>query len=549
MRERVLESIRLGLDEIRRLNVVLGYTNIAVLDIKNSCLGGELLNDRAIAERGYKKLRDWMEFTSSHGTTLEFNSPTYTRVTLGALNDLIEMVRDEETRVVARTMRTRLALSVALRIHRGTGRWAGPHSRAYHPTVVCAGSPEVLWVRSWIANGRVPGWIGRALDGPQLPMQVTETASKDWKTELTTYHSPSFALGVSTRPLSQQSDVFMVHYTRPGASRPGVVYSRYLIDEKWFGDSYHPTDRTRSRNLNDEGRFLGVQWGPRAIGMYAPRSKRRNFESAKATLIWTQRELVDEIWVGDRRIERLPADVPRGTVVVVGSGDALVAVLPLTITDLGRDAPLRLVEIQGDLVLEMYNYKGPRNTASSSISQPQCGFYAQVAERAHHADGKAFGELVARGVVKDHAETPLAYLAGGEQLWAVEYARDGKVLGIEIDLVKWELKRRWTQDGELGWPMLESPVARQTGNGRVVVRDAVLECGESPAWLFADPETSLWAAGYHGEPAPLALTVPGGKVEIESMGAGTVVWENGAVSVDAVGLEGTPTVVGGKLAE
>ena len=146
-------------------------------------------------------------------------------------------------------------------------------------------------------------------------------------------------------------------------------------------------------------------------------------------------------------------------------------------------------------------------------------------------------------MLQDITRPPYVYAGEGERPWTVEYARDGRTLGIEIDLMAWRLKRRWTEAGELGWPMLESPVARQARGGRVTVGAATLECGEAAGWLFACPERGRWVAGYHGlEPAPLRLTVPGGSVEIEAMGTGTVVWDSGQVSVEAVGLRGTPNV-------
>lgn len=95
--------------------------------------------------------------------------------------------------------------------------------------------------------------------------------------------------------------------------------------------------------------------------------------------------------------------------------------------------------------------------------------------------------------------------------------------------------------------MIETPAARQNADGMVVVGDATLTCGKNPAWLYADPSGNLWAAGYHGPPAPLALEVPDGKVEIEAMGTGTVVWDRGNISVEAVELRGKPAVTGGGL--
>jgi len=541
MRQRVLESIRLGLGAIRRIDVTIRYTNIAALDIANTCVGGELIGDADIAVRGRRKLEEWMTYTWSQGACFEYNSPTYSRVTVGALNYLIRDIRDEELRVLARAMRARLALGIALRIHRGTGRWAGPHSRAYQPTVVCERQPEVLGLRRWIAEGSVSPWIANVLDHAPVPMAVTETASRTRKTALTTYHAPSFALGVATREQGKQSDVFMVHYRRPGAPRPGVLYSRYLTNDKWMGDFYHQSDRSYSRNLLDEGLFYGVQSGPRAIGLYTPRSS-RSCTSAKAALIWTQRAFVDEIWAGGQRIESLPAPVPEGAVVVVVSGDALMAIRPLAMTHLGDEHPLQLTAVGDNLVLEMYNYRGPERPLRVLRKHPQCGFYAEVAERTHYRDGLAFAEAVARGVITERVIPSFELPASQNRIWHAAYARDGRSIGIEVDLSRWALKRRWTEAGDLGWPMLESPVAGQARDGVVAVGNARLECGPGPAWLFADPAADLCVAGYHGPPRALRLSVRGRRVTLDAMGTGTIVWQDGAVSVDALGVQGTANV-------
>jgi hypothetical protein len=552
MRERVLEAIQLGLEEIRRLDVLVAYTNITLLDIVNTCLGGELLGDTEIARRGYRKLVAWMAFTDRAGTPFEYNSPTYTPVTLRALAQLAALVRHSNTRTRALTALARLGLSAALHIHTGTGRWAGPHSRAYHPSVVAETEAEIELLRGWIAAGTLPAWIEDALSRRPEVFEVTETAFAEMDLGITTYHSRSFALGVSAKEAGGQSDVVMAHYVRPGALRPGVFFSRYLTNDKWLGDFYHATDRTKSRNLIEEGRFYGVQQGPRAIGLYTL-GKTGALHSAKAALIWTQRELIDEIWIDGRRIEQLPVDIEPDEVVVLGSGDVWFAVLPLTVTNLGRSAPLRLVERTGDLVLELYNYLGPEKSfwelswpGAFYKGQPQCGFYLEVAERDAYAEGHALAQAIKGGALWDETAPPFTYAGEAERNWTVEYSRDGRMLGIEVDLMKWQLVRRWTDAGPMGWPMLESPVARQTRVGRVEVDGAVLTCGSEAGWLFACPKTGRYVAGYHGlRPAPLTLTVPEGSVQVPMMGTGTVVWDCGAVTVEAVDLQGEIKVTGG----
>jgi hypothetical protein len=556
MQARVLDAIRLGLDEIHRLDVLVVYTNIALLDIFNTSVGGELLGEPEIARRGYRKLVEWMAVTDENGHPFEYNSPTYTAVAIRALAWLVGTVRDKATAVRARLALARLGVSAALHIHRLTGRWAGPHSRAYHPSIVCETEAEIVRMRRWIEVGVLPAWMADILGACPETFSVVETAFAQRHLGLSTYQTPAFALGVSVKEASGQSDVMMSHYVRSDAERPGVFYTRYLTNDKWLGDFYHATDRTRSRNLIEEGHFYGVQRGPRAIGLYAP-GRMGVIHSAKVALIWTERARIDEIWVGRNRVSSLPLEVPEGEVVVVGSGEAWFAVMPLARTDLGRDAPVRLVEIQGDLVLEIYNYLGTDKTfwelgwpGAFYQGKPHCGVYLEMADRSDYDDGGDFAWVVSEGSLRDEVQVPFTYAGERERLRTIAYAREGAALGLEVDLMAWALKRRWTEAGPLGWPMLEAPIVRQTRTGRVAVGDATLTCGEAPAWLLALAETGRYVAAYHGrDAAPLTLRVPEGRVEIPAMGMGTVVWDNGQIIVDAIGVQGDVRITGGELVD
>jgi hypothetical protein len=461
-RERVEQAIRLGLQEIARLDVLVAYTNITVLDILNSCLGGELLGDAVIAQRGYAKLAAWMTYTNQHGHPLEYNSPTYGAVTIRALKRLIDLVQDEATRANAQRMIAKLAHSIALHIHTPTGRWAGPHGRAYQPSVVCETPPEINMVRGWVADSTIPAWIGELLDQRPATFQVVETAERNRKLAITTYHAPTYVLGTATSSFNPQANVCMAHFTRPNADRPGVLYTRYITNDKWFGDAYHATDRTKTRNLPDEGDFFSVQQANRTIGIYGPQNFRHG-SSAKAVLIWTQLAQVDEIWVGSERVAALPATVAPGEVIVIGSGDVYVAVQPLTITAMGKATPVQLVERDGDLVLELYNYQGPEKRfwemnwpGAFYKGKPIAAFYLEMAARSDYRNGATFGETVASGTIVEHLDAAYTYPAEGERRYAISYQRAGEELGIDIDLMGWQLKRRWTEGGDLGWPALET---------------------------------------------------------------------------------------------
>jgi hypothetical protein len=213
---------------------------------------------------------------------------------------------------------------------------------------------------------------------------------------MSTYLCEAFAMGVASKDLTSQanrfvegeSSVFITH-TKCGDA-VSVLVSKYILDEKWLGDFRTTPSRSNTQLQPDEGRFYGVQDGTRMIGVYAPRviGARQPCSGLKLALIWQRRDLVDEIWVDDRKIESLPTDVAEGSTVVVGSGQAWVAIRPLARTHLSHRPPLRLVERQGSLVLEIYNYEGVAKTfwelgwpGSFYQGQPQCGFYAEVAER------------------------------------------------------------------------------------------------------------------------------------------------------------------------
>ena len=114
--------------------------------------------------------------------------------------------------------------------------------------------------------------------------------------------------------------------------------------------------------------------------------------------------------------------------------------------------------------------------------------------------------------------------------------------------MQWDLKRRWTHEGDLDFPMLTAPIVHQSRSGRIEIDNAALTFGNGAGWLYNSPNQDLCIAGYHGpKPGPMTLTLPNGKVEIESLTCGTIIWQNGKVTVDALDLKNAPKVTGGQI--
>lgn len=552
-RQATRESIHFALEAVERLDVTQLYTNIAIKDFVNTILGGQLLSNQHFRERGQKRFLSWMQLTDTNGIPVEYNSPTYYRVAIRSLDHLARLASDPDTRSRTRTALARLGLSKALHIHPKTRRMSGPHGRAYQNTIQLEDTPEQRHILKWIDEGTLPFWIKDAMDQQPAIFELHETPLKQMQAVISTRHTPSYAFGLATREWPAQANTLFAHYLRRGADRHGVIYARYLTDDKWLGSFYHATDRATDRNLSDEGSFRGVQNKGSAIGVYSLAvpfggQKPDPVNSVKTTIIWQDGVDAGETRVGNRKVD-LPATVEEGETVVVISRSILSAVRPLSRSHLGNSTQAILDNRNGDLVLDLYSYSGQpmehKALHKASRGRHYGAFYFEIAERSEYANVDAFHEAVASASIRD----TLIESDDGTRL-SIGFERPDRNLGLEIDLESFDLKRRWDETGDLGFPMLESPIARENQTGRVEVGDAVLTCGKEAGWLFAPPGTGRYVAAYHGlEPAPLKLEVPGGSVKIAAMGTGTVVWDNGQVTIDAIALEGAPIVAGGQLSQ
>ncbi len=559
---RVKDRIRIALDAVRRIDVSPVYSNIVAQDIANSILGGELLGAPEYTLRGVKKLRAWLNLIDQSGIPHEYNSPSYSFVTIEALRKVVALSAHAEAGALAQLIIVRVGLSVALRIHPETGRLAPPHCRAYYPQLAFESPPESRAFSRLISGGALPAWLDVLLKHRPRPMMVSETSDALAGTVISSYLDREFSLGVATQELatqsnrfiSNQSNVFSIHYKRGKRATPGVVFSRYLINDKWLGDYRTTPSRSNDHVFRDEGSFHGVLAGPRAFGLYTSRELGAwsRCTSAKAVLIWNRADDVDEIWVDGTRIGETPAEAPEGALIVVGCGDVYVIVRPLGRTQLGAEAPIRIIEHRGSLVIEMVNYMGPAKTFWE-LAKPGAffqgyvrnGFFAEVVARSRYVSGRAAHEAFANSQISEALDEARAFDGENQRNWALSYSDGKRELGIEVDLMRWQVQRRWADGESLDFPMLASPIARQDRSGHIEIGAASLRCAQAPAWLLALPEAELWVGAYHGpEASAFSLELPAGRVDVERLEAGIVVWDKGQVRVDALGLGADPSVSG-----
>ncbi|HEY8173084.1 MAG TPA: hypothetical protein VIH21_08340, partial [Dehalococcoidia bacterium] len=382
-------AIALGLAEIERLDVHLSYTNIVLSDIASSVLGGELLGEAHYAERGARRLGEWLEFTSASGAPHEFNSATYAAVDILRLAALAEHTRDPRIALKARIAEERMWLHVAAHYHPGLSQLAGPHSRAYFDGWSGAGGylKLVLWrvlgdeslrretpyaprtreechIGVALATLHCPDYVERWLREKHYPFEARETPSDALGLDITTYMTASYALGTASRSFNAGEPPELwpgfnsLHLYAKRAADPGygALYVRYIVNDKAPGTGHEPEDHW------EEGQHVGVQHRNRAIVAYAPLPRAAPARSYKLSIRLLGASPEDGVWATDRRIDTWPARIEPEDRVVISFGDTYLALIPLKQTDMGSDAPIELNLVAGTLTLDINNYQGPAKT-------------------------------------------------------------------------------------------------------------------------------------------------------------------------------------------
>jgi hypothetical protein len=539
-RDRMRTSIRNGTKAIARIDVHLLYTNIVLKDICNSCLGGELLGDAEIAERGYLKMRLWFDRTRKSGIPTEYNSPPYTTLAIEVLGRLSSTTMHEETRVLTAVAAARMAISAGIRINPETRRWAGPFGRAYRDAVLAEGPSEIQRLQQLMQAGLAPEWITDVINHRELPQEVVETSDVDSHTVVSTYHSKSFSLGVASRELSTQSNRFIaaqtqafdLRYSVPKLGKIATMTTRYLHDDMWLGNYRVTPSRGWDHVFPEEGSFRGVQRGPTAIGVAMSRKlgAEQAHNRAYLAVVWTDAASIESIYVNGNLVTDRPLEISVESDICVVTETLMIGTRVLGRTTLGANAPIRLVEHDGMISLEIHNYLGPTKTFWELANPgaffhglPFCAFYTEVAERDQWEAVEQFMTEFSSGIsAADLQESPGSGNANQRKLEA-RYSRLGQTLGIEVDLVTGELMRRFTEQGDMDLPKMTSSIALHSDSSPIIIGEARLDFGAGDAWLLSLPEQELWVAGIQGDkPTDVTLTTERGEQHFQGMTSGLI---------------------------
>ncbi|HUF53067.1 MAG TPA: hypothetical protein VMR52_04750 [Dehalococcoidia bacterium] len=453
MRERIAEAAALAFAEAERLDVHWTYTNIALLDIHNRILGGELWGRSDVSKQGIARLRDWADRTREVGAPHEFNSATYAAVDLNCLADIASHSSSDEARALALEMEQLVWRHVAKYWHVPTRQLGGPHSRSYRRDVV--GAPGFLKVVLYRVLGdeallaKTPYYDGPDTEGEVIVSEIdyhppddalemlTTPATRDIcervamepETEAVARVTPEFSLGTMSRSYGVGSppepwpafDSCIAYWHRDEPPGYGVLYCRYRVNAGPVGQ---PSRDAVPKWLDiwDEGLFRAAQNGGRAIVAYGiPPRGQRPIDSWRLDIRLLGREapavrIGAGAWLGDR------TDLAAGDRMIVADGDVYIGIVPLVPTYLGHTPPMTLWRDGDETVLSIVNYEGPPKQfwEYRSLTGPfwkgnvRNGFALWIAPRSEFASADEFRTALTKAPLLDETVDGLRTITFGD---------------------------------------------------------------------------------------------------------------------------------------
>ena len=529
LHDRLLASIRAGLAALDAIAAHLTYSNVAVLDVANRILGGEVVGDVAAVTGGVDKLAAFVEYTNRHGGIRDFNSPSYLVQMLTTLATLATYAGEATVRRQAELLQERLWLQAITHYHPSLGQLAGPYSRAYPADVVGAsghvrgilgiylgdeplagqglsldrlgGSAAVhLATRDYY----VPAYLADLLRGKAYPYRVRESADRDFAIGLTSYLGAHHCLGTASVGFGSQARNLIVHGAPRAGLVPKVLYSRYLAQGE------ERDLNVRDPRMAEWGLFAGLQHGPRAIALYGAPLDYRRLDALRLELYLLGADSADVVWSGGQPMApgtRLPA----GHWLVFDLGATYVAIFLLEPTHLGGDPdrPVSLHREEGGLRLAIENYAGPakhfwqyapipweyRSAAIGPFfnGNLRAGVLVETADAADWPDATSFQAAVTAARVHDQ-------VTGGVR--RVQFEREGQALALAVDLRSFTAVERLVDGQPEPEVALSAPDVVQLLAGANDVDGHTVVASAAGPWL------ALAGAGYAvANPTPTAITL------------------------------------------
>jgi hypothetical protein len=410
-----------------------GNVNHPVAAFVHLLCGGELLQEKTFQELGKRQLQEFRHLISNRqhqrhrqAEMAEYNSPTYSALTLWFLALAAEFSQDAEARETALQLEQGLWRNIAMHWHEPSQQICGPFSRAYgedsyggfsavHCTMALAleraifiepelvrrfDHPSALIQNALpaILQFHVPEQAMELFFKKPLPFyfrmttyceQYHENSSrtKDGKTvsvfddevypggwgDLTSYLTAEYCLATAGRPYvnAGHSDSFTLRYrkaeTVTGLQDFRSLYTRMVFNKAAVAQENicHVTGAGIGRDfLYEEGRAFTCQHENKAMVCYAPkRAGHQNITELRLDLIFSYHAPFDEFYINGHAVAQTPCDMTLVEQIVIRDFQTFLAIYPLAVSSIQNfEKRIRIWKKEQHLMISIFNYQGPAVT-------------------------------------------------------------------------------------------------------------------------------------------------------------------------------------------
>lgn len=392
--------------------------------------GGQALGRREYQAAGARMFGEFARLISTTGCPSEFNSPTYTPISMSCLAQISTSLRDSALTAAARAIEQRFWLTQAGFWHAPTGLPAGPFSRAYAAdSTGQASNLLLLWYLvlgdsvlldplehvykpdphlDYHQGGRVflqgqyaaialadyhpPPMIPQLATGRRLPVTVRastfvgdfqESGSGIWyrggRRALTSYQHPVYSLGTASQMYANGNhtdNLFATWLARQPREPRNVrtLFARYTQE----GDVPGAHGATF---LADRGRSVTAQQANRAVLVGNPKIQpwREVTGFRQSILLPEHFSRVEAITVDGRTLNEFPYEGAWPNWLILRDGDCRIALHPLGAALNPSSNVCRIERVNRYLVVHFYGYRGPaRDFTAAECAALRSGFFLEL---------------------------------------------------------------------------------------------------------------------------------------------------------------------------
>lgn len=233
----------------------------------------------------------------------------------------------------------------------------------------------------------------------------------------TSYMTEDFGLGTASSQYcdGSLSDTFHTVYRKkvPAAKQEdvGVAYSRYIINDRIPGTVNDVDGSMQPREgFADDARKFCLQDRDCALVAYKPKHFRiSNVYSLKLSILLPcHYNTVEEIWLGDRKVEAFKGESTEMVTVFVKDGPVYMAFRPMEFTNYGRKAAVRVEKVENYVMISFYNYEGPaKSFEPKEIKLTSAGFVVHVKQLSEMRNLREFMDMADSGTLSDRMTSQL----------------------------------------------------------------------------------------------------------------------------------------------